>query len=169
MAHPGSVAARWHPSVTVAAIIEREGRYLLVQEHTPEGLRLNNPAGHLEQGESPAQAVVRETLEETTHAFQPEAIVGLYLARFQRPATGEDITYLRVAFCGSLGEAVAGRVLDAGIVRTLWLRPEEIRARSAEHRSPLLMRCIDDHAAGRRHPLSLIHADASLATPLLHL
>lgn len=78
---------RWKPSVTVAAIIERGGRYLLVEEHTPEGLRLNNPAGHLDPGESPAQGCSREVLEETTHAFEPTALVGLYLSRFQRAAT----------------------------------------------------------------------------------
>ena len=75
---------RWKPSVTVAAIIERDGRFLLVEEHTPEGLKLNNPAGHLERGESLVQACARETLEETTHAFEPTALVGVYLSRFQR-------------------------------------------------------------------------------------
>jgi len=119
---------RWKPSVTVAAVIERDGRYLLVEEHTPEGLRLNNPAGHLDPGESPAQGCARETLEETTHAFEPRALVGVYLSRFQRPATGEDVTYLRLAFCGDLGEAVPGRALDTGIVRTVWMTPDEVRA-----------------------------------------
>ena len=75
---------RWKPSVTVAAIIERDGRYLLIEEHTPEGLRLNNPAGHLDPGESPADGVVRETLEETAHRFTPTNLVGVYLSRFQR-------------------------------------------------------------------------------------
>jgi 8-oxo-dGTP pyrophosphatase MutT (NUDIX family) len=159
--------SRWQPSVTVAAIIEREGRYLLVEEHTPEGLKLNNPAGHLERGETPEQAVVREALEETGRDFVPEAIVGLYMARFERPATGEDVTYLRVAFCGSVGEAIAARALDAPIVRTLWLTAEEIRAETPRHRSPLLMRCIDDHAAGRRHPLRLIHAEPSIERPFV--
>ncbi len=88
---------RWKPSVTVAAIIERDGRYLLVEEHTPEGLRLNNPAGHLDPGESPVDGCRREALEETTHAFEPTGLVGIYLSRFQRPATGEDITYVRKA------------------------------------------------------------------------
>lgn len=161
--------ARWKPSVTVAAVIERGGRFLLVEEQTPEGLRLNNPAGHLDPGESPAEGVARETLEETTHRFTPAALVGVYLARFQRPAgsagPAEDITYLRLAFCGDLGEAVAGRALDTGILRTLWMAPDEIRASAARHRSPLVLRCIEDHLAGRRYPLDLIRTDASVLQP----
>jgi 8-oxo-dGTP pyrophosphatase MutT (NUDIX family) len=156
---------RWKPSVTVAAIIERDGRYLLVEEETPEGLKLNNPAGHLDPGESPQQGVVRETLEETARAFTPEAIVGIYLARFERPARGEDITYLRVAFCGSVSEADPARPLDHGIVRTMWMSLAEVRASAARHRSPLVLRCIEDHADGRRFPLELIHTDASLRQP----
>jgi 8-oxo-dGTP pyrophosphatase MutT (NUDIX family) len=158
-------APRFRPGVTVAAIIERDGRYLLVEEHTPEGLRLNNPAGHLEQGESPLQAVCREALEETACRFEPEALVGVYLSRFRRPATGEDVTYLRFAYTGRAGEPEPGRTLDEGIVRTLWLTPEEIRAERARHRSPLLMRCIDDHAAGRRFALDLVQADPTLFEP----
>lgn len=158
--------ARWKPSVTVAAIIERGGRFMLVEEHTAEGLRLNNPAGHLDPGESPLQACARETLEETTHLFRPTALVGVYLSRFQRPATSEDITYLRFAFCGELGEAVAARTLDAGIVRTLWLTPAEIRASSARHRSPLLLRCMEDHLAGKRFALELVTTDASVFSSL---
>ena len=160
------MADRWKPSVTVAAIVERDGRYLLVEEHTPEGLKLNNPAGHLDPGESPQQAVVREALEETAHAFVPEAIVGLYLARFERPALAEDVTYLRIAYCGSAGAADAGRALDEGIVRTLWMTLPEVRASVARHRSPLVLRGIEDHAAGRRFPLDLVHADPSLWSPL---
>ena len=154
--------ARWKPSVTVAAIIERDGRYLLVEEHTPEGLRLNNPAGHLDPGEGPVEACTREALEETAHRFTPTHLVGLYLSRFQRPATGEDITYLRLAFCGQLGEALAGQALDDGIVRTLWMTPDEVRASANRHRSPLVLQCIEDHLAGRRYPLALIHTDPSV-------
>lgn len=153
---------RWKPSVTVAAVIERGGRYLLVEEHTPEGLRLNNPAGHLDPGESPADGCAREALEETTHRFVPTALVGVYLSRFQRPATGEDITYLRFAFCGELGDVVPGRTLDDGIVRTLWLTPDEVRASVARHRSRLVLRCMEDHLAGRRFPLDMVTTDASV-------
>lgn len=156
------MSERFKPSVTVAAVIEREGRYLLVEEHTPEGLRLNNPAGHLEPGEALATACAREALEETAHTFTPTALVGIYLSRFVRPATGEEITYLRFAFCGELGAQLAGRSLDTGIVRTLWLTPDEVRASQDRHRSPLLLRCIEDHLAGQRHPLALLHTDPSV-------
>ena len=153
---------RWKPSVTVAAIIERDGRYLLVEEHTHEGLRLNNPAGHLDPGESPEQGVARETLEETAFGFRPTALVGIYLSRFQRESTGEDITYLRLAYCGELGPFDAARPLDAGIVRTLWMTPGELRACVDRHRSPLVLRCIEDHLAGQRFPLAAVHTDASV-------
>ena len=153
---------RWKPSVTVAAIVERDGRFLLVEEHTPEGLRLNNPAGHLDPGESPAEGCAREALEETAHPFTPTALVGVYLSRFQREASGEDITYLRFAFCGTLGELQLGRSLDTGIVRTLWLTPDEIRASSERHRSPLVLRCMEDYLAGQRFPMALIYTDAAV-------
>jgi 8-oxo-dGTP pyrophosphatase MutT (NUDIX family) len=153
---------RWKPSVTVAAIIERGGRYLLVEEHTPEGLRLNNPAGHLDPGESPMQAVERETLEETTHRFSATALVGVYLSRFQRASTREDITYLRLAYTGVLGEVVPGCTLDDGIVRTLWMTLDEVRSSAGQHRSPLVLRCIEDHLAGQRFPVDLVVTDPSV-------
>jgi 8-oxo-dGTP pyrophosphatase MutT (NUDIX family) len=155
---------RWKPSVTVAAVIEKEGHYLLVEEHTPEGLRLNNPAGHLDPGESPEQGCAREAFEETTYRFTPQALVGIYLSRFQRDHAGvlDDITYLRFAFCGELGEQVLGAQLDRGIVRTLWMTPEEIRASHTRHRSPLVLRCMEDHLRGQRWPLSLVHTDATV-------
>ncbi len=156
---------RWKPSVTVAAIIERDGKFLLVEEHTQEGLRLNNPAGHLDPGESPLQACARETLEETAFHFTPTALVGIYLSRFERAVPGEessDITYLRFAFRGELGEHVAGQALDEGIVRTLWLTPDEIRACTHLHRSPLLVKCMEDHLAGKAYPLDLVTTDTSV-------
>jgi len=159
------MASRWKPSVTVAAIIERDGRYLLVEEETPEGLCLNNPAGHLDPGESLLQAVARETLEETARPFEPTALVGVYLSRFRRPERNEDVTYLRFAFCGSVSEPEPGRMLDAGIVRTLWLTPDEIRASRARHRSPLLLRCVEDHLAGKRYPLAALVVDPTLFDP----
>ncbi len=162
-------AERWRPGVTVAAVVEHDGRYLMVEEHTPEGLKLNNPAGHLDPGESLLQAVVRETLEETARAFSPTALVGVYLSRFVRPprlsAAGEDVTYLRFAFCGAVGDAMPGRRLDEGIVRTLWLTPDELRASAARHRSPLVLRCLEDHLAGRRYALDLLTADTSVFAP----
>ena len=153
---------RWHPSVTVAAVIEREGKFLLVEEHTPEGLRLNNPAGHLDEGESLVQACIRETLEETAHPFVPTSLVGIYMSRFQRAASDQDITYLRFAFCGSVGPVIEGQALDFGIVRAFWLTPDEIRASSAQHRSPLLVRCMEDFLNGQRLPLDTLHTDASV-------
>lgn len=151
---------RWKPSVTVAAVIEQDGRFLLVEEHTAEGLRLNNPAGHLDPGESPAQGCAREALEETAWHFTPTALVGIYLSRFQRVDT--DITYLRFAFCGSLGAFEAGRTLDTGIVRALWLTPDEIRTSTTRHRSPLVLQCMEDYLRGQRYPLELVYTDASI-------
>lgn len=153
---------RWKPSVTVAAIIEKDGRFLLIEEETAEGLRLNNPAGHLEPGESPAEGCTREALEETAHDFQPTHLVGVYLSRFERKQTGEDITYLRFAFAGTLGRQYPERPLDTGIHRTIWMTPEEIRASVDRHRSPLVLRCMEDHLAGARFPLETIYTDASV-------
>ncbi len=155
---------RWKPSVTVAAIIEQDGRFLLIEEETSEGLRLNNPAGHLDPGESIVDGCAREALEETAHRFTPTALVGIYMSRFQRPRTGEDITYLRFAFTGELGEREPGRALDTGIVRTLWMTPHEMRASADRHRSPLLLRCMEDHLAGVRYPLEAIYTHAQVFT-----
>jgi len=156
---------RWKPNVTVAALIERDGHFLLVEEDTADGLRLNNPAGHLDPGESPIQACIREVLEETAHDFTPTAVVGVYLNRFRRTRTGDDITYLRFAFAGQLGTHHGWRALDEGIVRTVWMTPEEIRATRDRHRSPLLLRCLDDYLAGQRFSLNLVHTDASVLQP----
>ena len=163
----GAVVApsRWSPRVAVAAVVESGGRYLLVEERTAEGLRLNNPAGHLEQGETPLQAVIRETLEETGRDFVPEALLGVYLSRFLHPARGEDLTYLRLAWCGRVGEPRPGHRMEDGIVGTVWLTRDEIHAAAARLRSPLVLRCIDDHAAGRRLPLDALFAHPSLLDP----
>lgn len=161
---------RWTPNVTVAAIACRPRRgsvppvdeYLLVEEETAAGLRLNNPAGHLDPGESPVEAVVRETLEETARAFVAERLVGVYLARAQRPASGEDVTYLRLAFAGRVGAADRARRLDDGIVRTLWMTLDELRASVPRHRSSLVLRSVEDAAAGCAVPLERIVTDASV-------
>ena len=155
---------RWKPSVTVAAIAARrradgELEYLLVEEETPAGLCLNNPAGHLDPGESPQQAVVREALEETARAFTPEAFVGVYLTRSVSVAGAADVTYLRLAYAGAVGEPDPTRELDQGIVGTLWMTLAELRASRARHRSPLVLRCVEDAAAGRRFPLDLVVTD----------
>ncbi len=159
------MSERWKPGVTVAAIIEAQGRFLLVEEHTPEGLKLNNPAGHLDPGESPQQGVVREALEETARVFTPDRLVGVYLARLLRSTTGEDITYLRFAFGGTVGEADPHRALDTPIVRTLWMTLAEVRASTARHRSPLVLQCIEDFAAGRRYALETVFTHPTVFAP----
>ncbi|MFP5507049.1 MAG: NUDIX hydrolase [Gammaproteobacteria bacterium] len=138
--------------VTVAAITERAGRFLLVEEHVAGELRLNQPAGHLEPDENLHDAVIREALEETASRFRPQALVGLYLWR----VPDSDLTYLRAAFCGDIGDPDPQRPLDAGIERAVWLSRDEILARRAAWRSPLVLRCIDDYLAGRRYPLDLL-------------
>ncbi len=144
---------QWKPNVTVAAVVERDGAFLLVEEQTSEGIRYNQPAGHLEAGESLIDAVIRETLEESARDFKPEALLGIYQYR----QAGSGVTYLRFAFTGTLSEPHPGRPLDTGILRALWMPVAEIRACSERHRSPLLMQCIDDYLGGQRHPLQLLH------------
>jgi len=149
----------WFPHVTVAAIAERDGRFLLVEEHTRDGLRLNQPAGHLEAGESLYDAVIRETLEETAHPFTPEALVGVYMTHFAQ-AGESGHTYLRFTYCGRVGDAIAARALDDDIVRALWMSADELRAASARHRTPLVVQCVDDYLAGKRVPLDFVHTHA---------
>ena len=153
---------RWKPNVTVAAIIEREGHFLLVEEHTRDGLKLNNPAGHLDPGESPQEACTREVLEETAYDFTPTALIGVYLNRFTKTRSLDDLTYLRFAFTGQIGAHYAERALDTGIVRAVWLTAEELRACPERHRSPLLLRSLEDYLAGQRFDLSLVHTDPSV-------
>jgi len=143
----------WKPNVTVAAVVERDGRFLLVEEETERGRLYNQPAGHLDPGESLIQGVARETLEETAYAFKPTGLLGVY--QYHSPA--DDVTYIRFAFTGEVTAHEAGRSLDTGVVRAVWLEPEEIRRESFRHRSPLVMRCVDDYLAGRRYPLSVVH------------
>ncbi len=146
----------WKPNVTVAAIVERDGKFLLVEEETSQGIRFNQPAGHLEQGESLLMAVARETLEESGYYFVPRQIVGIY----RWHATAADTTYLRFAFAGEIIGYQEGCVLDQGIVRADWFTLEEVRATQAQHRSPLILRCIEDYLAGKRYPLDLlVHYD----------
>ena len=143
---------QWKPNVTVAAVIERDGRYLLVEEETAEGIRFNQPAGHLEDGESLLAACAREVLEESRFRFRPTALVGIY----QWPRPQGEITYLRFCFAGEVEGEDTDRRLDDGIIGARWLTLDEVRACAGRHRSPLILRCIEDHAAGRRFPLDLI-------------
>lgn len=142
----------WKPHVVVAAVIERDGRFLVVEEETEAGIRLNQPAGHLEDGESLLDAVRREVFEETAHRFEPEALVGVYRWRH----AGKGRTYLRFAFTGRITGHEPDSPLDVGILRALWLTAGELAVQAERHRSPLLQRCVDDYLAGRRHPLDLL-------------
>jgi ADP-ribose pyrophosphatase YjhB (NUDIX family) len=145
----------WKPAVTVAAIIERDGRFLFVEEEAVEGARvLNQPAGHWEPGETLAEASSREALEESRCRFRPRYLVGVY--RWHSEAAGE--TYLRFAFAGDIEGFDEGRALDTGILGTLWLSADQLRARAGEQglRSPLVLRCVEDYLAGRRYPLELV-------------
>ena len=142
----------WKPSVTVAAVIERDGRFLLVEEETSDGLRFNQPAGHLDEGESLVHACARETLEEPAHIFRPAELVGIYQIRIPE----KDVTYLRFAFAGEVLGFDETRDLDDGIVRAVWMTPAEIEACADRHRSPFVVQCVNDWLAGRRFPLDLI-------------
>jgi 8-oxo-dGTP pyrophosphatase MutT (NUDIX family) len=169
---PATTTQRWKPSVTVAGIIEDNGRFLLLEEHTADGLRLNSPAGHLDPFESPVEGCIREVLEETARHFSPTALLGIYLSRFLRPAQPgtadtpsramQDITYLRFAFCGKVGDEIKGLTYDEGIVRTLWMTPQEIRASQDRHRSPLVLQCVEDYLAGKRFPLEVVYTDSMI-------
>ncbi len=154
----------WKPSVTVAAVVERDGRFLLVEEETREGLRLNQPAGHLDPGESLLQAVVREALEETAHHVEPIACVGVYMGRSPGEASATDVTYMRFAFACRAIAADRERVLDAGIVRALWLSADEIRG--AARRAPQPAGDADRRRLPRRQALP---ARVDLYAPELHL
>lgn len=156
-----AMSSIWKPSVTVAAIIERDQRFLLVEEQTPEGIKFNQPAGHLDPGESLLTAAAREALEETAHEFIPEALVGVYLSRYQSSRMNEDVTYLRFAFAGALG-ALHDRALDDGILRTVWMSYQEILATREKHRSPLVLKCVEDYLAGQRFPLSVMFTHPSI-------
>lgn len=145
----------WRPSVTVAAVIERGGSFLVVEEEV-EGRRvLNQPAGHLDPGESLVAACRREVLEETAHHFAPRALVGVYRWHY----APKDVTFLRFCFCGEVERFEDGRALDRGIVAARWLSLDELLRRKREHRSPLVEQCVRDFLAGRRFPLELLSAE----------
>jgi 8-oxo-dGTP pyrophosphatase MutT (NUDIX family) len=151
------------PAVTVAAVIEHAGRFLMVEEETADGIRINQPAGHLDPGESLIQAVVREVLEETACHFEPAALTGVYLWRREENGTpsSDYSTYLRFAFAGSASAPISGRALDHGILRAIWLTEDELQACRATHRSPLVLQCIADYRRGQRTALDLLFTHAS--------
>ena len=143
----------WKPNVTVAAVIEQNGKYLLVEE-TPKGteIKLNQPAGHLEPGESILQACSREVLEETGYSFQPEVLTGIY----HWTASSNGITYLRFTFSGKVTGFDPARKLDTGIIRASWFSMDEIREKQAIHRTPLVMQCITDYLTGKSYSLDIL-------------
>lgn len=142
----------WKPNVTVAAVIEKDGKFLLVEEETADGLRFNQPAGHLEDNESIEDGVRRETQEETAYSFNPTGLLGIY--HWKHP--DKDITYLRFAFTGEVTGFDAEQKLDDGIVRAVWMTPEEIRATQDRHRSPQVVLCVEHYLSGQRFPLSVL-------------
>ncbi|MBS0416827.1 MAG: NUDIX hydrolase [Proteobacteria bacterium] len=148
------------PEITVAAITETDGRFLVVEELINRRLVFNQPAGHVEPGESLVTAVIREVREETAWRFEPESLIGVYLWR--SPESG--VTSMRFAFSGTVDDHQAAQPLDHGIVGTHWLSAADLRGREKHLRSPLVMRCIEDYLHGRRQPLASVgHLDIETA------
>lgn len=142
----------WLPHVTVAAVIEKSGKFLMVEETSNNQRVFNQPAGHLDQGETLLEAVSRETLEETAWHFTANYLVGVYLWTSQH----NDITYVRFCFAGELGGHEPARALDEAIHTTHWLSDTELRNRRDQLRSPMVLQCIDDYLAGTRLPLDSV-------------
>ena len=145
---------RWKPNVTVAAIVERDQKFLLVEENADNHIVFNQPAGHLEKDESLIGAVKREVLEETAWEFIPRAIVGFYMY----PDQHSDITYLRLCFSGTCENHHPEQALDDGIIQAVWLNKEEIKENEDKMRSPMVTQCIDDYLSGKKYPLDLINS-----------
>jgi 8-oxo-dGTP pyrophosphatase MutT (NUDIX family) len=142
----------WHPHVVAACIVERDGRFLIVEERINGALRLNQPAGHWERHETLIEAARRETLEETRWEVEPTHVLGLY--HVDPPDLGYG--FLRIAFVAAPRREHTQRVLDRGIERAVWMSRDEIAASRERHRSPMVLRCVDDYRSGRRYPLDLI-------------
>ncbi|MCG6871268.1 MAG: NUDIX hydrolase [Gammaproteobacteria bacterium] len=142
----------WRPNVTVAAVVEKNGKFLMVEESSQGSIVLNQPAGHLEADESLLDAVVRETLEETGWCFRPDALVGIY--RWVRPR--RNITFLRFAFSGELTGQESDGPLDDAILGTRFMDTDELKTTREQHRSPQVLACLEDYLAGQRIPLSCL-------------
>ena len=143
---------QFKPNTTVAAIIEQNGKFLLVEEQTDRGNRYNQPAGHLEDGESLIQAVIRETMEETAYEFTPEFLLGIYHWKH----THNDTTYLRFSFIGKVGAHHPLQQLDDGIVQAVWMDIDEMHQKANLMRSPQVLTCVEDYLAGKRYPLQVV-------------
>ena len=143
----------WKPHVTVAAVIERDGKFLMVEEIADEKTVYNQPAGHLEKNESLIDAVVREVQEETAWKFSPEYVVGIYRQHIE----ASDRTYLRVCFSGQCNEHSPEQALDKGILSAPWLSRDELTVQLDKLRSPMVLKCIDDYLTGQHYSMELIH------------
>ncbi len=141
----------WRPNVTVAAVVPHDDRYLTVREQVQGRIMLNQPAGHLEEGETLLEAVKREVLEETAWTFEPRFLIGVYL--YRQP----DVTYLRFCFGGDCREFHANRALDDGIIEASWMTRDELQDNANSLRSPLVLHCVDDFLAGHAHPLEILN------------
>lgn len=147
----------WKPHATVAAIIERDGKFLMVEELAHNEQVFNQPAGHLDPDESLIDAVIRETLEETAWHFTPEAVTGIYL--WKHPVNGKS--FLRVTFCGQCHDHDPEQPLDDGIIQAVWKSRAELVQQKQKLRSPMVLSCIDDYLSGNRFPLDmLVHIDS---------
>lgn len=144
---------QWKPNVTVAAIAEDNGHFLLVEEDTDNQVVFNQPAGHLEKNETLIAAIKREVMEETAWEFEPQSLVGIYLY----PNPHQDIIYLRFCFAGKCITHHPDTSLDTGIIRTVWFSKDEIENRKDRMRSPMVLKCINDYLAGNRFPLEMLH------------
>jgi len=147
----------WTPHATVATVVEKDGRFLLVEETSGGRVVLNQPAGHVEEHECFLEAAIRETLEETAWHVRPEYLVGFYVYR----SAHNGITYNRMCYAAQALEHETQRKLDDGIIAAHWLTREEIVARMADLRSPMVLKCIDDYLDGRRYPLDFIYESLS--------
>lgn len=143
----------WKPNTVVATIVEQDGRFLFVEEESDGRAVFNQPAGHLDPGETLLDAARRETLEESGWHVEPTGLVGIYLVE----PPGTTITYQRFCFRARAVRHEPARPLDKEIIRAVWMTREELLAERARHRSPLVLRCVDDYLAGHDYPLSLIH------------
>lgn len=149
------------PDLTVAAIVERHGEFLMIEERIAQRLVFNQPAGHVERGEQLVAAVVRETLEETAWVFEPEALVGVYF--WDHP--DQQRSFMRFAFCGQVRDHDPRRRLDRGIERAVWLNESQVRSQYARLRSPMVLKCIEDYLGGQRYPLELVREFIASAMP----